>query len=79
MKILLSNMLMLLLKDAMTMVVSISRGNTFIIESPMLIFTNENSNYTIHELDDSISKVSYRIGPKDWMSQSLFSQYFMAL
>ena len=63
--------------EAMTMVVRISGGHGSSLKAPMIIFTNGNSNYPIHELVDSILGVSYRTGPKEWMDQSIFSQYFM--
>ena len=63
--------------EAMTMVVRISGGRGSSLEAPMIIFTNANSNYPIRGLEDSIPRVSYRTGPKGWMDQSIFSQYFM--
>ena len=63
--------------EAMTMVVRISGGCGSSLEAPMIIFTNANSHYPIHGLEDSIPGVSYRTGPKGWMDQSIFSQYFM--
>jgi hypothetical protein len=62
--------------DAMTMVIRISRGRRSMVEAPMLISTNGNSNYPIRGLEDTIPKVCYRTGPKGWMDQALFSQYF---
>lgn len=62
--------------EAMTMVIRISGGRRAIIEAPMLIFTNSNSNYPIRGLEDSIPGVSYRTGPKGWMTQSIFPQFF---
>jgi hypothetical protein len=62
--------------DAMTMVIRISRGRTSMVEAPMLIFTNGNNNYPIRGLEVTIPRVCYRTGPKDWMDQALFSQYF---
>ena len=49
----------------MIMVVCISRSRKSIIEAPMLILTNKNDNYSIHGLDDSISRVYYCTNPKD--------------
>ena len=46
------------------------------IEAPMLIFTNPNSRYPIRGLDDNIPGVSYRTGPKGWMDQNLFADFF---
>jgi hypothetical protein len=43
----------------------------------MLIFTNGNSTYLIWGLDDNIPKVSYRTGPKGWMDQALFPEFFL--
>ena len=43
----------------------------------MIIFTNANNNYPIRGLEDSILGVSYHTGPKGWIDQSIFSQYFM--
>ena len=43
----------------MTMIVCIFCGSKSIIEAPMLIFTNKNSNYSIHRLDDFIPRESY--------------------
>jgi hypothetical protein len=53
--------------DSMTMVVRISEGYRSLIEAPMLISTNGNSKYPIRGLDDNISRVSYKTGPKGWM------------
>ena len=47
------------------------------IEAPMLIFTNPNSSYPIRGLNDNIPGVCYRTGPKGWMDQTLFSDYFV--
>jgi hypothetical protein len=63
--------------DSMTMVVRISGGRRSLIEAPMLIFTNGNSTYPIQRLDDNIPGVSYRTGPKGWMDQALFSEFFL--
>ena len=63
--------------EAMTIVVRISGGCRSSLEAPMIIFTNGNSNYPICGLKDSILGISYRTGPKGWMDQSIFSQYFM--
>ena len=60
----------------MTLVVRISGGHRFMIEASMLIFTNPNSSYPIRGLDDNIPRVSYRIGPKGWMDQNLFANFF---
>ena len=46
------------------------------IEAPMLIFTNSNSNYPIWGLEDNIPGVCYRTGPKGWMDQALFAEFF---
>lgn len=62
--------------EAMTMVVRISGGRRAIIEAPMLIFCNDSSNYPIRGLEDTIPGVCYRTGPKGWMDQSIFPQYF---
>ena len=62
--------------DSMTLVVQISRGRRSMIEAPMLIFTNPNSSYPIRGLDDNIPRVSYRTGPKGWMDQNLFADFF---
>ena len=64
-------------REAMTMVVRISRGRGTSLEAPMIIFMNGNSNYPIRGLEDSVPRVSYNTGPKGWMDQSIFSQYFM--
>jgi hypothetical protein len=62
--------------DAMTMVIRIFGGRISMVEAPMLIFTNGNSNYPIRGLEDTIPMVCYRTTPKGWMDQALFSQYF---
>ena len=62
--------------ESMTMVIRISGGRRSMIEAPMLIFTNPNSNYPIRGLDDNIPGVCYRTGPKGWMDQTLFAEYF---
>ena len=45
----------------------------------ILNFINLNNNYFIHDLDDSIPGVYYRINLKGWMDQTLFAQYFAQL
>jgi hypothetical protein len=62
--------------DSMTMVVRVSRGRRFMIEAPMLIFTNAHRSYPIRGLDDTILGVTYKTGPKRWMDQSIFPEYF---
>jgi hypothetical protein len=62
--------------DSMTMVVRISRGRRSMIEAPMLIFTNVHRSYPIRELEDTIPGVTYKTGPKGWMDQSIFPEYF---
>ena len=60
----------------MTMVVRISEGRRSMIEAPMLIFTNSDSNYPIRGLEDNIPGVYYKMGPKGWMDQALFAKFF---
>ena len=62
--------------DSMTMVVRIFGGCQSLIEASMLIFTNGNSRYPIRGFNDNIPGISYRIGPKGWMDQALFPEYF---
>ena len=62
--------------DSMTMVIRISGGRRSMIEVPMLIFTNSNGNYPIRGIDDNIPRVCYKTGPKGWMDQTLFAEYF---
>ena len=47
------------------------------IEAPMLIFTNLSSNYPIQGLEDNVPGVCYRTGPKGWMDQALFAEFFV--
>ena len=54
-------------REAITMIVWISRGHRSSIEAPMIIFTNGNSNYPICGLKDSVPGVSYRTDPNGWM------------
>ena len=63
--------------DSMTMVIRILGGRRSMIKAPMLIFTNPNSNYPIRGLNDNIPGVCYCTGPKGWMDQTLFSDYFV--
>ena len=63
--------------ESMTMVVRISGGQRATIEALMLIFSNENRSYPIWGLIDDIPKVSYRTGPKGWMDQTIFPEYFL--
>ena len=65
--------------EAMTMVVKILGGCRSSLEASMIIFTNENRNYSICGLEDSVHGVSYHTNPKGWMDQSIFFQYFMEL
>jgi hypothetical protein len=46
------------------------------IEAPMLIFTNAHRSYPTRGLEDTIPGVTYRTGPKRWMDQSIFPDYF---
>jgi hypothetical protein len=62
--------------DSMTMVVRISGGRRSMIEAPMLIFTNAHRSCPIRGLEDTIPGVTYRTGPKGWMDQSFFPEYF---
>jgi hypothetical protein len=62
--------------DTMTMVIRILGGRRSMVEAPMLIFTNGSSNYPFRGLEDTIPGVCYRTGPKGWLDQALFSQYF---
>ena len=62
--------------DSMTMVIQISGGRWAMIEAPMLIFTNTNENYPIRGLEDNVLGMYYRMGPKGWMDQTIFPQYF---
>ena len=62
--------------EAMTMVVRILGGHRAMIEAPMLIFTNPNGNYPLRGLEDNIPGVCYHTGPKGWMDQGIFVQYF---
>ena len=50
--------------ESMTMVVCISRCRRATIETPMLIFSNENRSYPIWDLIDDIPEVSYITSPK---------------
>ena len=61
----------------MTMIVRISGDHGSSLEAPMIIFTNRNSDYPIRRLEDFVLGVSYHTGPKGWIDQSIFSQYFM--
>ena len=62
--------------DSMTMVIRISGGRRSIIEASMLIFTNSGIDYPIRGLEDNIPTVCYRTGPKGWMDQALFAEFF---
>ena len=62
--------------NSITMVIKIYGGRESMIEMPMLIFTNLASNYPICNLEDNILRICYKIGPKVWMDQSLFLQFF---
>ena len=62
--------------DSMTMVVRIFGRRWAMIEAPMLIFTNTNGNYPIRGLEDNVPGVCYRTGPKGWMDETIFLQYF---
>ena len=63
-------------EDSITMVIRIFQGQRSIIKTPMMIFTNTNSTYLIHGLEDNIHGVCYRIEPKGWMDYALFSKFF---
>ena len=62
--------------NSMSIVIRISGGRRSMIEVSMLIFTNSNGNYLIRGLDENILGVCYRTGPKGWMDQTLFAEYF---
>ena len=61
----------------MTMVLLILEEHRATIEAPMLIFSNENRSYPIWGLVDDISRVSYRTGPKGWMDQTIYFEFFL--
>ena len=63
-------------RDSMTMVVRISWGRRYMIEAPILMFTSTHSSYHIRRLEDTIPGITYRTGPKGWMNQSIFPNYF---
>ena len=63
--------------DCMTVVIRISGRHRSLIETPMIIFTNAGSNYPIRGLPDNIPGVTYRTGPKGWMSQRILVEYFL--
>ena len=46
------------------------------IKAPMLIFTNSGSNYPNRGLEDNFLGVCYKMGPKGWMDQALFAEFF---
>ena len=58
------------------MVVQIFEGRQSMVEALMLIFINPNNNYPIFGLEDNIPRVYYQIGPKDWIDQALFVDFF---
>ena len=58
-----SNTLVLWLGDVMTMIVCISGGHRSSTKAPMVVFTNNNSNYPIYGLNDSLCGISYHIYP----------------
>ena len=63
--------------ESMTIVLCISTSRHATIGAPMLIFSNENRSYPIRDLIDDIPRISYRTGPKGWMDQIIFSEYFL--
>lgn len=54
--------------EGLTMMVSISSGKSAFIQPPFVIFRNKESNYPIRGVPDDVLGVSYRTGPKGWMS-----------
>ena len=62
--------------DSMTMVVQIFGGRSSMVEAPMLIFTNPNSNYPIRGLEDNTLGVSYWTRSKGWMDHDIFADFF---
>jgi hypothetical protein len=48
----------------------------FILIFILQFFTNSNNNYPIRGLDNNIPWICYRTGPKGWMDQILFAEYF---
>ena len=61
--------------EKMTMVVRISGGPRSIVETPMMIFCNNNRSYPMRGLPDDVPGVSYRTGPKGWMDGLVFAQW----
>ncbi|OWY93114.1 hypothetical protein PHMEG_00037609, partial [Phytophthora megakarya] len=61
--------------EGMTMVVRISGGQNARVLPPMMIFTNSAGNYPIRGVPDNVDGVSYRTGPKGWMSKKKFREY----
>lgn len=39
------------------------------VQPPFMIFQNKDRNYPTHGVNDDVPSVSYRTGPKDWISR----------
>lgn len=50
----------------MTLLVCITGGPKANIQPTILVFDNENRNYPIQNVHDSIPRVSYRLKPRGW-------------
>ncbi|OWZ03588.1 hypothetical protein PHMEG_00024654 [Phytophthora megakarya] len=61
--------------EGMTMLVRISSGASGHIHPPMMILHNAGSNYPIKGVPYSTPGVSYRTGPKGWMSQRGYERH----
>lgn len=59
----------------MTMMVRIRGESNAKIETPYMIFVNEERSYPIRGVSDNVPYVCYRTGPKGWMGTSILLQY----
>ena len=63
--------------EGMTMMVRITGGNLSLISNPFMIFKNKDSNYPIRGVSDDVPGVSYRTGPKGWITKRVMQEWVM--
>lgn len=62
--------------EGMTLVVTLRGGRHACIETPMVIFQNQNCSYPIHGLpSNAVPGAAYRSGPRGWMDRRVFGEW----
>lgn len=61
--------------EGITMMVRVTGGARAAIQTPMLVFKNDNSSYPIRGVPDTVPGVCYRSGKKGWMDGRVFKEW----